>query len=105
MDKKKLLFEEVEKTMLLKSREIQKVKDQLEEKEEKLTNVSGELKKTVIEKEEQEHLVSKHMETELKLGLQAKKLLVGCDDMDTDLSKLHKKLETVKAIDGNNEAA
>jgi len=105
MEKKKLLFEEVEKTMILKSREIQKVKDQLEEKEEKLTCVTGELKKTVIEKEEQEHLVSKHMETELKLGMQAKKLLVGCDDMDTDLSKLHKKLEAVKLIDGVNETS
>ena len=105
MEKKKLLFDEVEKSMIFKSREIQKVKDQLEEKEEKLTNVSGELKKTVREKEEQEHLVSKHMETELKLGMQAKKLLVGCDDMDNDLNKLHRKLETIKLIDDGNETA
>merc|ERR1719471_910578 len=99
MEKKKLLFDEVEKNMIYKSREIQKVKDQLEVKEENLAVVSKDLKKVVREKEEQEHLVSKHVETEHKLGLQAKKLLVGCDDMDNDLNKLHRKLETIKLID------
>jgi len=105
MEKKKLLFDEVEKNMIYKSREIQKVKDQLEVKEENLAVVSKDLKKVVREKEEQEHLVSKHVETEHKLGLQAKKLLVGCDDMDTDLDKLHNKLDKVKTIDDDNEEA
>ena len=105
MEKKKALFEEVEANMIRKSREIQKVKDQLEVQEEKLSEVSTDLKKTVREKEEQVHLVSKHVETEHKLGMQAKKLQVGCDDMDDDLDKLHKKLDAVKAIDADNVVA
>ena len=105
MEKKKKLFDEVEKNMIYKSREIQKVRDQLEVQEVKLTEVSTNLKKVVREKEEQEHLVSKHQETELKLGMQAKKLLVGCDDMDEDLTKLHTKLNTVRKIDSDNEDA
>ena len=105
MDKKKALFEEVEANMIRKSREIQKVRDQLEVQEEKLAEVSSDLKKTVREKEEQVHLVSKHVETEHKLGMQAKKLQVGCDDIDDDLDKLHKKLDTVKAIDTDNVTA
>lgn len=105
MDKKKALFEEVEANMIRKSREIQKVRDQLEVQEEKLAEVSTDLKKTVRDKEEQVHLVSKHVETEHKLGMQAKKLQVGCDDMDDDLDMLYKKLDTVKAIDTDNVAA
>ena len=105
MEKKKALFEEVEGNMIRKSREIQKVKDQLEVQEEKLSEVSTDLKKTVREKKEQEHLVSKHVETEHKLGMQAKKLQVGCYDMDDDLDKLHNKLDKVKAINEDNVVA
>ena len=105
MEKKKKLFDEVEKNMIYKSREIQKVRDQLEIQEAKLTEVSTDLKKVEREKAEQEHLVTKHQETELKLGIQAKKLLVGCDDMDDDLTKLHNKLDTVKKMDTDNEEA
>lgn len=61
-------------------------------------------KKTVRDKEEQVHLVSKHVETEHKLGMQAKKLQVECD-ADDDLDMLYKKLDTVKAIDTDNVAA
>ena len=105
MEKKKKLFDEVEKNMIYKSREIQKVRDQLEIQEAKLTEVSTDLKKVEREKAEQEHLVTKHQETELKLGIQAKKLLVGCDDMDDDLTKLHNKLDTVRKMDTDNEEA
>ena len=105
MERKKALFDEVEKNMIYKSREIQKVKEELDVKEAKLTEVSKDLKKTVRQKEEQEHLVSKHMETEHKLGMQSKKLLVGCDDMEEDLGKLHEKLQVVKSIDAKNDDA
>ena len=77
MDKKKNNFDEVEKNMIYKSREIQRVKEELEVKEEKLEKVNVMLKKTIRDKEEQEHLVSKHMETEVKLSLQARKLQTG----------------------------
>ena len=105
MDKKKNLFDEVEKNMIYKSREIQRVKEELEAKETKLSKVNDLLKETVRAKEEQEHLVSKHVETEVKLKIQGKKLLAGCDEIGQDLEKLHNKLDYVKEINtGNDEA-
>ena len=104
MDKKKNNFDEVEKNMIYKSREIQRVKEELEVKEEKLEKVNVMLKKTIRDKEEQEHLVSKHMETEVKLSLQARKLQTGCDDMGQDIEKVQVKLDNVKAIESANES-
>ena len=52
MDKKKKSFDEVEKNMIYKSREIQRVKEELEVKESKLEKVNVMLKKTIREKEE-----------------------------------------------------
>ena len=103
MDKKKKNFDEVEKNMIYKSREIQRVKEELEVKETKLEKVNVMLRKTVRAKEEQEHLVSKHMETEVKLNIQAKKLQMGCEEMGQDIEKVQDKLETVKAIETENE--
>ena len=64
MDKKEKLFEEVERCMIEKSREIQKTTEKLGVQEAKLVKVRDDLKKTAREKEEQQHLVSKHMQTE-----------------------------------------
>ena len=103
MDKKKKSFEEVEKNMIYKSREIQRVKEELEVKESKLEKVNLMLQKTQKEKEEQEHLVSKHVETEVKLHIQAKKLQTGCEDMGQDIEKVQDKLDNVKALETANE--
>merc|ERR1719397_405939 len=104
MDKKTNLFDEVEKNMIFKSREIQRVKEELEAKEVKLTKVNDKLTETIRSKEEQEHLVSKHIETEVKLNIQAKKLQSGCDDMGQDLDKLHDKLDNVNDIESANDS-
>ena len=103
MDKKKKSFDEVEKNMIYKSREIQRIKEELEVKETKLEKVNEKLKETVRAKEEQEHLVSKHRETEVKLNIQAKKLQTGCDVLGQDIEKVHDKLDNVKAIETANE--
>jgi len=102
MDRKEKLFDEVEKCMIEKSRAIQKASEKLEIKELELSKVNEELKYTIIEKEEQQHLVKKHMETENKLAQQARKLLIANDDFEDDLEKLHNKLVRVQGIgDGN----
>lgn len=103
MDKKKKSFDEVEKNMIYKSREIQRVKEELEVKESKLEKVNVMLQKTQKEKEEQEHLVSKHVETEVKLNIQAKKLQTGCEDMGQDIQKVQDKLDNVKALETAND--
>jgi hypothetical protein len=59
---------------------LEKARKQLDEKEHTLECTRVVLQQTVQEKELQRHLVEKHMETETKLGQQARKLLVVCDD-------------------------
>eukprot|EP00090_Calanus_glacialis_P016225 TRINITY_DN25444_c0_g1_i1.p1 TRINITY_DN25444_c0_g1~~TRINITY_DN25444_c0_g1_i1.p1 ORF type:complete len:1065 (-),score=410.75 TRINITY_DN25444_c0_g1_i1:108-3302(-) len=103
MDKKEKLFEEVERCMIEKSREIQKTTEKLGVQEAKLVKVRDDLKKTAREKEEQQHLVSKHMQTEGKLGQQARKLVIVNDEFEQDLEKLHNKLSKVKDIEGDNK--
>merc|ERR1740128_908927 len=102
MEKKKLVFEEVERSMIEKSREIQKTSEKLELKENELVIIRDDLKKTVREKEEQQHLVTKHMETEGRLGQQARKLVVVNDELDEDLGKLHQKLSKLSDIEKEN---
>ena len=102
MDKREKLFEEVERCMIKKGKEIQKTTEKLGVQEAKLVNVREDLK-TTREKEEQQHLVSKHMQTEGKPGQQAGKLVILNDEFEQDLEKLHNKLSKVKYIEGNNK--
>lgn len=102
MEKKEKLFDEVEKCMIEKSREIRKATENLEKKESRLVHARDKLRMTIREKEEQEHLVSKHMETEGTLGQQARKLLVVSDELDQDLEKVHDKLSKVQDIEVEN---
>jgi len=104
MERKEKLFEEVERCMIEKSRAIQKATEKLEVKELKLSKLNDELKNTIREKEEQQHLVNKHMETESKLCQQARKLVVANDDFELDLEKLHNKLTRVQSIEDGNKA-
>ena len=61
------------------------------------------LHKTAAEREEQKHLVDKHVETELKLSQQAKKLLAVSDVSTADLKLLRDKLGRTQAVDATNE--
>jgi len=103
MDRKEKLFEDVERRMIEKSREIRKAAEKLEIQETMLVKVHDELKTTIREKEEQQHLVNKHMQTESKLGQQARKLVIVNDDFEDDLGKLHDKMKKVQAIGDNNK--
>ena len=71
--------------------------------EAKLVKVRDDLKKTAREKEDQQHLVSKHMQTEGKLGQQARKLVIVNDKFEQALEKLHNKHSNVKDIEGDNK--
>ena len=55
-------------------------REQLVEREHILQVTRVVLAQTIQEKDLQHHLVQKHVETEVKLGQQARKLLVVCDD-------------------------
>ena len=51
------------------------------------------LHKTESEKQEQIHLVKKHIETECKLNQQAQLLLEVSDEASKDLKRVHDKVE------------
>ena len=51
------------------------------------------LHKTESEKQEQIHLVKKHIETECKLSQQAQLLLEVSDEASKDLKRVHDKIE------------
>ena len=51
------------------------------------------LHKTENEKQEQLHLVKKHIETECKLNQQAQLLLTVSDEATKDLKKVHDKID------------
>ena len=104
MDRKEKLFEEVEKSMIEKSREIRKAAEKLEIQEARLVKVHEELKTTIREKEEQQHLVNKHVQTESKLGQQARKLVIVNDEFEEDLGKLHEKMNNIRTIGDDNKA-
>ena len=55
-------------------------REQLVEREHILQVTRVVLAQTIQEKDLQHHLVQNHVETEVKLGQQARKLLVVCDD-------------------------
>ena len=62
------------------------------------------LKNTAMEKEEQQqHLVSKYMQTEGKLGQWAGKLVIVTAEFEQDLERLHNRLSKVKGIEGDKK--
>lgn len=75
----------------------------LKDTEHTLNCTKAVLHKTANEREEQKHLVEKHVETELKLSQQAKKLLTVSDQTSGDLKLLHDKLDRTKKVEKTNE--
>ena len=105
VESKTKMFEEVEKAMLAKSRETEKVKVKLAVKEEKLEKVTAVLDKITGEKEEQEHLVGSYREAEARMAGEARQLALVCREEEHDLDKLHTKKETIATIETSNASA
>ena len=59
---------------------MEKEKTTLQSLEEALESAKGDLRETARERDLQSHLVHKHVETETKLGQEARKLLVYAHD-------------------------
>ena len=72
----------------------------LQETQHTLTCTQAVLHKTAAEREKH---VDKHVETELKLSQQAKKLLAVSDVSTADLKLLHDKVERTQAVDATNK--
>jgi len=65
---------------------------ELEETQDKLNEISMELRDAVNECAEKEHLIEKHVHTECTLTTQAESLIAVADMASSDTEKLHDKL-------------
>jgi len=105
MDKKEEMFEEVSAELNEKSAELESANTKLSETEHVLGCTKVVLEKTATEREEQKHLVEKHVETEGKLKDQAKKLLETSEVSSKDLKIVHDKLDRLKTVEQVNASA
>ena len=62
------------------------------------------LDKVTNEKEEQEFLVKRHMETEQKIAKDAKKLALVCTEGELENNKLHMKVDYIASLEASNLA-
>jgi len=104
MDRQQELFEETEQALEGKKEELESTNVKLAETEHTLACTKTVLQKTATERDENKHLVDKHMETETKLGQQARKLLSVSDQATKDLTLVHDKLDRKKEVESTNEA-
>ena len=102
MAKLEELFEEVSSELKEKEADLDTANGQLQETEETLDATKVVLRKTAQEKEEQTHLVEKHVETEFKLKDQAKRLMETADMSSRDLKHVHDKMDRLKKLDAAN---
>ena len=102
MAKLEELFEEVSSELEEKEADLNSANGQLRETEETLDATKVVLRKTAQEKEEQTHLVEKHVETESKLKDQAKRLMETADMSSRDLKHIHDKMDRLKKLDAAN---
>ena len=102
MTKLETMFEEISEELKEKETELDAANDKLTETEETLEATKVVLRKTAQEREEQTHLVEKHVETESKLKEQSKRLMETADMSSKDLKHIHDKLDRLKNIDAAN---
>ena len=93
MDNKEEMFEEVSAELNEKSVELEATNAKLSDTEHTLECTQVVLTKTATEREEQKHLVEKHVETEGALEDQAKMLLETSEVSSKDLKLVHDKLD------------
>ncbi|CAG7709471.1 unnamed protein product [Allacma fusca] len=82
--------------------ETQTLKLILEETRSKLMHTEKQLRKAEQAKEEQEHLVEKHVVTEKKLANEATSLMSTADEVTSNIERLYNKLERKRHVEQTN---
>lgn len=77
---------------MAQANELQNTEELLETTTHVLNSTTARLQMTEREKEEQSHLVGKHVSTEKQLLSQAQELLTVADTVTLDVNKLHDKI-------------
>ncbi|XP_032682727.1 kinesin-like protein Klp61F [Odontomachus brunneus] len=103
MEAKEQIFNELQEKHMEQANQLQNTEELLETTTHALSSTTVRLQMTEREKEEQSHLVEKHISTEKQLLSQAQELLTVADVMTFDVNKLHDKISHKRQIEKENE--
>ncbi|EFN84783.1 Bipolar kinesin KRP-130 [Harpegnathos saltator] len=92
MEAKEQIFNELQTKHVEQANQLQDTEELLETTTHALNSTTVRLQMTEREKEEQSHLVEKHVSTEKQLFSQAQALLTVADAVTVDVNKLHDKI-------------
>ncbi|XP_053615318.1 kinesin-like protein Klp61F isoform X2 [Plodia interpunctella] len=101
-DRMLTVFEELQKKIEERETQLNAAKNKLDDTQAKLVNTSNILRTTKLHFEEQKHLVSKQVETELKLSAQARQLLHAADVASSHVACLHDTVDRRKTVESTN---
>ncbi|KAG7202940.1 hypothetical protein KM043_010081 [Ampulex compressa] len=100
---KERIFTELESEHHVQTHELNKTKSKLNTVESALKSTSNRLEMTKFERDEQKHLVEKHVSTEQALLSQAQVVLNVADTATVDTHKLHDKIMRKTQVEQKNE--
>ncbi|KYN01497.1 hypothetical protein ALC62_07679 [Cyphomyrmex costatus] len=103
MDAKEQIFNDLEARHIAQTDYLHKTEEQLEATAHILKSTEDLLQVTELQKEEQSHLVEKHVSTEKQLLSQAQKLLDVADAATVDVNKLQDKISYKRQLEKENE--
>ncbi|RLU25689.1 hypothetical protein DMN91_001846 [Ooceraea biroi] len=103
MEAKEQIFNDLQEKHVEQTTHLHKTKEELESTTHALVSTNALLKMTEREKEEQCHLVEKHVSTEEELLSQAQTLLNIADTTTSDVHKLHDKILRKRQLEQENE--
>ncbi|KAH0953690.1 hypothetical protein HN011_005552 [Eciton burchellii] len=103
MEAKEQIFNDLQAKHIEQTNYLHKTKEELETTTHALISTNALLKMTEREKEEQCHLVEKHVSTEKELLSQAQTLLNIADTTTVDVQKLHDKISYKKQLEQENK--
>ncbi|KAJ8025345.1 Kinesin-like protein KIF11 [Holothuria leucospilota] len=99
------LFDETKMELEERTEQLQVTTKQLEETTDTLVVTEKNLKDTTQDRDEQKHLVQKHVETEVILTGEAKQIMNAADKSTSDVHGLHAKLDRKKKVESVNKNA
>ncbi|XP_072756938.1 kinesin-like protein Klp61F isoform X1 [Anoplolepis gracilipes] len=103
MEAKEQIFNDLQVKHEEQTNRLHETKEQLETTTYALKSAAARLEMTEREKEEQRHLVEKHVSTEKQLSAQAQILLNIADTVTTDINKLQDKISYKRQLEQENE--
>ncbi|XP_011138995.1 kinesin-like protein Klp61F isoform X2 [Harpegnathos saltator] len=103
MEAKEQIFNELQTKHVEQANQLQDTEELLETTTHALNSTTVRLQMTEREKEEQSHLVEKHVSTEKQLFSQAQALLTVADAVTVDVNKLHDKISHKRQLEQENE--